>query len=335
MDKPATAAAAVLLGIVSATAPAAQSPMTVTAPDQLSQRLPAHLVQDFHAAFGDHHARAVHTKGVILQGTFVPDHAATGLSRAAVFETQVPIIVRFSNFTGIPDIPDTNFNASPRGLAIKFLMADGSNLDIVCHSFNGFPVATSNEFSLLLQAIAKSGPDAAKPTALDDFLGAHPIAKTFLTTQKPPPQSWATAQYYGVNAFSFTNERGKTRYVRYRFVPDAGLHFLTEEELKDRSPDYLADEIRTRVAAGPIGFDWFAQESGPGDRIEDPSIAWPEGRPLVHLGTLKIDRLTPDTPTADKSLSFLPGTLPLGIGIADPMLAIRNAAYPVSFHERQ
>ena len=335
MEKPTAAAATVLLGIVAASSASAQSPMTVTDPEQLSHRLPARLVQDFHAAFGEHHARAVHTKGIILEGRFIPDKAAVGLSRAPVFEAAVPIIVRFSNFTGIPDIPDTNYNASPRGLAIKFLMPDGSNLDIVCHSFNGFPVATSNEFSMLLQAIGASGPDAAKPTDLDRFLETHPVAKTFLTTQKPPPQSWATAQYYGVNSFSFTNDKGNTRYVRYRFVPEAGLHFLTEDELKGRDPDYLADEIRMRVTANPIQFDWFAQEAGAGDKIEDPSIAWPEGRPLVRLGTISIDRLAPNTLTADKSLSFLPGTLPLGIGIADPMLAIRNAAYPVSFHERQ
>ena len=335
MDKPIKAAATVLMGMVATAAGATESPVSVTDPAQLSQRLPAHLVQDFHAAFGDHHARAVHTKGVILEGHFTPDPAAVGISRAAVFVAPVPIIVRFSNFTGIPDIPDTNFNASPRGLAIKFLMPDGSNLDIVCHSFNGFPVATSNEFSAFLQAIAKSGPGAAKPTELDRFLDAHPIAKTFLTMQKPPPQSWATAQYYGVNAFSFTNDKAKTRYVRYRFVPEAGLYFLTDDELKGRSPYYLADEIRKRVSTAPIRFEWFAQEAGAGDKIDDPSIAWPEGRPLVHLGTISIDKAASDTPAADKALSFLPGTLPLGIGIADPMLAIRNAAYPVSFHERQ
>ena len=77
MEKPTAAAATVPLGIVAASSASAQSPMTVTDPDQLSHRLPAHLVQDFHAAFGEHHARAVHTKGIILEGRFIPDKAAT------------------------------------------------------------------------------------------------------------------------------------------------------------------------------------------------------------------------------------------------------------------
>jgi catalase len=32
------------------------------AEEEFPVRLPAQLVQDFHAAFGEHHARAVHTK---------------------------------------------------------------------------------------------------------------------------------------------------------------------------------------------------------------------------------------------------------------------------------
>ena len=34
-------------------------------------------------------------------------------------------------------------------------------------------------------------------------------------------------------------------------------------------------------------------------------------------------------------LAFLPGSLLPGIEIADPMVSIRNAAYPVSFRARQ
>ena len=54
----------------------------------------------------------------------------------------VPISVRFSDFTGIPTISDTDGQASPRGMSIKFHLPDGSETDIVAHSFNGFPTAT-------------------------------------------------------------------------------------------------------------------------------------------------------------------------------------------------
>lgn len=39
--------------------------------------------------------------------------------------------------------------------------------------------------------------------------------------------------------------------------------------------------------------------------------------------------------TIDRALAFIPGRMPDGIAAADPMLAVRTAAYPISFGERQ
>ena len=71
----------------------------------------------------------------------------------------MPILVRFSDFTGIPEIPDTIGDANPRGFALKITLPDGSTADFVSHSFNGFPTATSAEFRELLLTIAASGRD--------------------------------------------------------------------------------------------------------------------------------------------------------------------------------
>jgi catalase len=296
----------------------------------------AGLVDDLRAVFGKHHARAVHAKGLILEGTFAPAEAARALSKAAVFTSRsVPVIMRFSAFPGIPDIADNIGEASPRGLAIKFRAGGDADMDVVTINFNGFPAATADQFGLLLRAIASSGPEAAKPTALDKFLESHPIAKTFLTTQKPPPVSYATTAYFGVNSVSFINAKGERHFVRYRFVPEAGEHYLDEPARKLAGPNYLAEEIAKRIAAAPIRFDWYAQLAEPGDKIDNPSIAWPETRSLVKLGMLSVERITPDQSVADKNLLFLPGTFPNGIEGADPMLAVRNSAYPISFGGRQ
>jgi catalase len=235
--------------------------------------LPAQLVQDLHGAFGDRHARAIHAKGVILQGSFKPSHEGQTLSKSEVFQSPRSVTVRFSDFTGLPDISDASGDANPRGFAVKFNLAGGATYDIVTHSFNGFPVSTSAEFSALLHTQPKSGPTAAKPTALDQYFAAHPRALTFFTTQKPPPESFATAAYYGVNAFFFENASGGKTPVRYRFVPSSGEHYLTPDTLKTRSADYLMTEIGPRVAAQPIEFTWFAQIGQPTDKVDDPSIA--------------------------------------------------------------
>jgi catalase len=297
---------------------------------------PAQMVDALHAAFGKHHARAVHAKGAILEGSFTPSPEARGLSKAPHLSgSTVPVTVRFSDFTGIPDIPDNIDDANPRGFAVKFRLADGSTTDIVTHSFNGFPTATADEFAQLLRAIGASGANASKPTALDHFLGSNPIAKTFLTSQKPAPVSYATLPYFGVNSFKFTNEQNKSIFVRYRFVPKAGEQFLAASDVKAKGSNYLAEEISTRVAKAPIVFDWFAQISSAEDAIANPSIAWPESRKLVKLGTISVTRMATDAVASDKTTLFLPGNLPLGIEPADPMIVIRSAAYPISFGERQ
>jgi catalase len=123
--------------------------------------------------------------------------------------------------------------------------------------------------------------------------------------------------------------------VRYRFVPVAGEHYLDADALKHKGPDYLSQEIAARVAEAPIRYEWLAQLSEPGDVIDDPSIAWPESRRLVKLGTLEITGLVADQAAASKALMFMPGNLPEGIEAADPMIRTRDASYVVSFGVRQ
>jgi catalase len=300
-----------------------------------ARETPASMVGAFHSAFGEHHARAVHAKGVILQGTFTPAPEARTIARATLFsEGPLPVTVRFSDFTGLPDIPDTAPDANPRGMAVKFRMSGGRETDIVTHSFNGFPVATVDEFAVFLRAVGASGPEAAKPTPIESFLASHPIAKAFLTTQKPPPVSYATAAYFGVNSFAMLDGSGKKRFVRYRFVPVGGEQYLDAAALAGKGPNYLREEIAARLSKGPVTFEWLAQLADSGDAIENPSIAWPEARRLVHLGTISIQSVEIRS-TADNELLFLPARLCEGIETADPMLTMRHAAYPISFGQRQ
>jgi catalase len=231
----------------------------------------------------------------------------------------------------LPTVSDTE--NMPRGMAVKFALPDGSKTDIVALSFNGFPVATAEEFRDFLLAIAASGPDAPKPTAIEKFLGSHPAAKAFVEAPKPPPVSYATVAYFGINSFKFTNAKGKVTYGRYQIRPEAGTKSLAPEEAAKAGPDYLSDEINQRVRRGPAKFKLLLQIAEPSDKIEDPSIAWPDSRKKVELGTIAITKTTTESHTADKQL-FLPGTVVPGIEAADPMIGVRSLAYPISFVRR-
>ena len=316
----------------SQTAPAEGSAAAQQAPTPTGQQ----MTNAMYTAFGDNHSRAVHAKGILMQGTFTPDPAARSITKAKLFTSQeTTVLARFSDFTGIPTIPDNTMDANPRGMAVKFNVPDDSEVDVVMHSFDGFPTRTSAEFRELLIAVGTSGKGVPKPTSLDTFLASHPIAKTFLTTQKEPPVSYATTAFFGVNSFKFTNSQGQSTYVRYRFVPEAGEHYLDAAALTTKDANYLQTEIKERLDKEPVTFIWYAQVAGPGDVIDDPSIAWPATRTLVRLGVVTITGLVPDQASADKKTLFLPGNLPDGMEAADPMIQVRMEAYPISYRHRQ
>ena len=97
----------------------------------------------------------------------------------------------------------------------------------------------------------------------------------------------------------------------------------------------MTEEIKTRVATGAFGFKFYSQVADESDNIENPAIAWPDTRRRVLLGTVTIDKLSANTPEEDKAMQFNPGNLPAGIEMADEMVKLRAAAYPLSVKERQ
>ncbi len=326
------------LAAIAALTVALTSPTLVVAEEGPARQksLPEELVDAFNGVFGVHPGmRANHPKGVVLEGTFTPAASAASVSKAAHLQKKkapVPVTVRFSAGSGQPSVPDTS--QMPRGMAVKFSLPDGSKTDLVVLSFNGFPVATAEEFRDFLLAVGASGPDAPKPTAIETFLGSHPAAKNFVESPKPQPVSYATLPYFGINSFKFTNAKGAVTFGRYQLRPVAGEHFLTQEQLGTAEPNYLTTEIRERVRRGPAKFKLVLQVAEKDDKIDDPTIAWPDSRRQIELGTIAITKAVADSQATEKKLLFMPGALVPGIEPADPMIAARSASYIVSLSRR-
>lgn len=279
--------------------------------------------------------RSNHAKGVLVTGSFTPSAGASSLSKAPQFAKTVPVIVRFSDPTGVPTLPDASPDASPHGIAIRFQLPDNAITDIVSISYNGFPVATPEDFLALLNAVASTKPDTPHPNQVEQFLASHPAAMTFVTTPKPPPVSFGTLAYFGVNAFKFTNAKGESQYARYRIEPVAGVESLTKEQVEKAGPNYLMEELPKRIAKGPVKFRISAQIAAAGDAINDATMVWPNDRKVVELGIMSLDAVTPDSAAAEKKLTFNPLTLVDGIEpSADPILLSRPIAYAVSVGRR-
>ncbi len=296
------------------------------------------LLAQFDTIFGVHPGfRAAHAKGVLFKGVFTPAAEAQSLTTAPhIARSQTPVTVRFSNSTGLPEIPDSVGDANPRGMAVRFNLAEHVHTDIVGHTTDGFPTHTGQEFLEFLKAAAASGPDVPSPKPIEQFLAAHPAALAFVQAPKPFPTSFARDTYFGVTAFAFTNAAKETRHGRYRIVPEAGNDYFTAEAAAGLKPNYHYEEIVERVAKAPVGFTIRVQVAEPDDVVDDATKHWPESRKLVEFGKLELTGPVENDAAEQKHIIFDP--IPRVTGIeasADPLLELRAAIYLLSGRRRR
>ena len=106
------AASIISLSISSAYALNASTPVSESTKPVTEQ-----LVNTMTKLFGTHDGyRSNHAKGIVVLGDFTPAKTAASLTKAAHLQTtKSPVIVRFSDATGVPTIPDADGNAFPKG----------------------------------------------------------------------------------------------------------------------------------------------------------------------------------------------------------------------------
>jgi catalase len=302
--------------------------------DQLS----TDLIAGFDQLFGLHPGfRPAHAKGIICSGTFSPSAAAAKLTRAPhANHPTTPVILRFSDSTGIPVIPDNDANASPRGLAIRFNLGAHVHTDIVSHSTDGFPTQSGEEFLEFLHAIAASGPDVAHPSPIEKFLGSHPAAAAFVMAAKPFPISLANESFFAVSAVHFTNAAGETQFGRMKIYPLAGNQYLSDEEAAKKSPNYLMDEMGERLGKGPVRFKIVVQLANAGDVVDDATLHWPANREEVEFGILTITKKENELEPELRKIIFDPRPGVDGIAASnDPLFEVRAAVYLMSGRRRR
>jgi catalase len=303
-----------------------------------AQSLPLDQVNALEGLFGKNAgARRSGAKGVCAAGHFVGNTVGRNLSSASVFNgDKVPAILRFSIGGGSPKASDKG--RSVRGLAFQFTGQGGELWQSANVSAPVFFVARPEQFAPFLQVRtpdpATGKPDPAKLKAFND---ANPetLRQAAYLAKAPVPASYGAVNYWSTNAFIATNARGEKTTVRWQFEPVAGTLGLTDEQLKTMPDDFLADELRRRVASGPVVFDLKFQIAEAGDPVDDPTQVWPESRRLVPVGQLFVTQVEPGAGGACENITFNPTALPKGLEASnDPVLRARAAPYAVSLGRR-
>lgn len=281
--------------------------------------------------------RFTHTKGLVTTGTFTPAPEAKSLSRAAHLQgAAVPVTVRFSDGSGIPNIPDNNPNASPHGMAIRFALPGGAYTDIVANSHNGFYVGNGDEFLAFLKAIAATSATSPHPSPIEAFLGAHPRALKVVVDSKAASKSFANLDFYGNNAFVLVDAAGAKHPFRYQIIPVAGVEKLDSATAAKQMPNYMFDDLKKQIAKGPVKYTLYAQLANPGDQTNDGSVVWPSDRKRVELGTISVTKVAPNSDALQQALAFNPIILTNGITLSDdPLPILRSAVYALSVAHRR
>ena len=113
---------------------------------------------------------------------------------------------------------------------------------------------------------------------------------------------------------------------------------VAKDASKDTVPkdkNYLFDALIADLRRQPLRWRLIVIVGQPGDPSDDATVAWPDSREQVHVGTLTLDKAESDDTSPATALNFDPLVLPPGIAPSnDPLLSTRSAVYSQSFTRR-
>jgi len=283
--------------------------------------------------------RAAHAKGACFDAVFKPTPEAAALCAAPhLAGPEVPAVVRFSNASPRPDAADWAQDVG--GMAVKFLLPDGRETDIVAINMPMFLVREPEDFIAFTRA-RRPDPRSGRPSTARvlGYALRHPESWRGILfaarRQRTVMAGRGEARYFGIHALRWIAGSGAQTHVRYELAPDAPERELSRAEARDRGRDFLNSELTERLRQGPVGFTLEVQVAEPRDRTDDPTRPWPKTRRRVNVGRLEIRARTGDQDGGCERRVFDPTHLIEGIEPSDDrVLAARRDAYSVSIERR-
>lgn len=223
-------------------------------------------------------------------------------------------------------------------MALEFRLPEGRVQHMTMLNTPVFGAVNPQSF---LDMIVAARPDPATgrpdPEKLKAYRASHPdnLAQTQFLDRNNPPVSYANSAYFGIHTFKFINKDGKTTLVRWQFVPQDEEKRLSDDDLKTADPNFLESALIGRAKQGPIRWDMVMTIGEPGDPETNPTLAWPDTRSKVKVGTLTITSAMPQKGAECERVNFDPLVMADGIDATDdPVLRFRSPTYATPFAKR-
>jgi len=291
--------------------------------------------------------RVVHARGAGAHGYFQVYKSMAKFTCAKFLqspEEKTPVFVRFSTVVGSSGSADTF--RDPRGFAVKFYTDDG-NYDLVGNDLPVFFIRDAIKFPDMVHAF-KPAPDTNIPVSSSansrfwDFISQIPESThmiTWLFSDRGTVKSYRKIEGFGVNTYIWTNQEGKSVYIKYHWKPKAGVETIDRHEatlLAGVDPDIATRDLYDTIAQGKgVEYELKVQIMEMEDELKqnfdplDPTKTWPEDKfPLMPVGKMVLDR-NPENYFAEvEQAAFCPASIVPGIELsADKLLQGRSFSY--------
>jgi catalase len=286
--------------------------------------------------------RQPHAKGAGAFGRFEVTGDVSGYTKAAVFQpsTTTDTVIRFSTVAGEQGSPDTW--RDPRGFALKLYTSEG-NLDIVGNNTPVFFVRDPLKFQHFIRSQKRRADSGLRDNDMQwDFWTLSPESAhmvTWLMGDRGIPRTWRHMNGYSSHTYSWINAAGETFWVKYHFITDQGIEFLTQaaaDELAGKDADYHRRDLFEAIRRGEYPSWTLKVQIMPFEEAKtyrfnpfDLTKVWPHGDyPLQEVGRLTLNRNVSDFHTEMEQLAFEPSNQVRGTGLSpDKMLLGRGFSY--------
>ena len=312
------------------------------------------LMEDFHfrekMTHFDHERipeRVVHARGFAAHGEFEAYESLEHLTKAKFLSEKgkkTPVFVRFSTVVGFRGSAETVRDA--RGFATKFYTEEG-NYDLVANNMPVFFIQDAIKFPDLVHAI-KPEPHNEMPQASGahdtfwDFVANNQESANmimWLMSDRAVPRSFRTMDGFGVHAFRFVNEEGKSHFVKFNWKSTLGVHSLVWDEAQKvagKDPDFNRRDLHEAIEKGAypeyeLGVQIIPEEDEHKFDFDllDATKIWPQEEiPIQIVGKMTLNRNVDNVFAETEQVAFHPGHVVPGIDFSnDPLLQGRLFSY--------
>ncbi len=293
--------------------------------------------------------RQPHAKGSGAFGSFEVTNDVSAYTKAAVFQpnTTTPMMARFSTVAGERGSPDTW--RDPRGFALKFYTTEG-NYDMVGNDVPVFFIRDPMKFQHFIRSQKRRADNNLRDHDMQwDFWTLSPESAhmvTWLMGDRGIPRTWRHMNGYSSHTYMWVNAAGEKFWVKYHFIAEQGIEFLTQAEadqLAGSDGDYHTRDLYFAIERGDYPSWTLKMQIMPFEEAKtyrfnpfDLTKVWPHGDyPLLEVGRMTLDRNPTDNWTEIEQAAFEPSNLVPGIGPSpDKMLLGRLFSYPDAHRAR-